>query len=90
MRGTLAALTLGSVLLSGCYIYPVRERVVDREVVDQNGYVVERERVYAHDVPPPPRVEVVPVAPYFGAVWVQGFWALGHHHRWFWVPGHWR
>jgi hypothetical protein len=90
MRRILTTLTLGSVLLSGCYVYPARERVVDREVVDQNGNVIERDRVYPDDgPPPPPRVEVVPVAPYFGAVWVPGLWYRGPH-RWYWTRGHWR
>ena len=82
MRRTLTALTIGSALLSGCHFYVGPPVVVHREVV-------ERERVYEDDVPPPARVEVVPVAPYFGAVWIPGYWARGYHHRWFWVRGHW-
>jgi hypothetical protein len=40
-------------------------------------------------VPPPPRYEVVGVAPRRNAVWVQGHW----HRRfgqWVWVRGYWR
>ena len=38
--------------------------------------------------PPPPRVEVVGVAPGPGFVWVRGFWRWeGDDYRW--TPGHW-
>lgn len=45
-------------------------------------------RIYVPLPPPPPRVEVIGVAPSPGHVWVAGF------HRWdgkahVWVPGHW-
>ncbi len=40
---------------------------------------------------PPQRVEVIPAAPYPGAVWVPGHWQLRRHRReYVWVPGHWR
>jgi hypothetical protein len=37
--------------------------------------------------PPPPYAEVIPVAPFVGAVWLSGYWGWngGRHH---WVPGH--
>lgn len=40
--------------------------------------------------PPPPRVEVIGVAPYPGYVWIGGYWtwhapSRSHH----WVPGRW-
>ena len=35
--------------------------------------------------PPPVRVEVVPVAPGPGYVWVNGYWSWNG--AWFWVPG---
>lgn len=41
-------------------------------------------------VAPPPRVEVVTVAPYPHYVWIGGHWtwqAHGHQHHW--VPGRW-
>ncbi len=50
------------------------------EVVDENGEVeVDAE-------PPPPQVEVVPMAPYPGALWVGGrwYWRGGRH---VWVRG---
>lgn len=41
--------------------------------------------------PPPSRVEVVTVRPYYQAVWVAGHWRWAHwRHQWVWVPGHWR
>lgn len=44
--------------------------------------------VYVATPPPAARVEVRPVSPYAGAVWVPGHWAWrrGHH---VWVNGHW-
>lgn len=75
--------------LAGCYTTPPPPpRVVERDVVDQNGYVVERDR-YVEE-PPPERVEVIGVAPYPGAIWVHGYWARGYRHRYVWVGGHWR
>jgi hypothetical protein len=47
------------------------------------------EAVAVADVPPPaPYAEVVPVAPFLGAVWLGGYWGWGggRHH---WVPGRW-
>ena len=37
--------------------------------------------------PPAPRVEVVPAAPYEGAVWAPGYWEW-RDHRHFWIDGH--
>lgn len=40
------------------------------------------------NVPPPaPYVEVIPVLPFFGALWIAGYWGWsgGRHH---WVGGH--
>jgi hypothetical protein len=47
------------------------------EVYDDGGVVeIDRE-------PPPPRVEVVPAAPYYGAVWIGGRWVWrGNTHVW--------
>ena len=37
---------------------------------------------------PPPYVEVVPVIPFAGAIWVGGYWGwAGGRHQW--VPGRW-
>ncbi len=38
---------------------------------------------------PPPRYEVVTVAPYPTAVWVNGYW-LRQPNGWVWVNGYWR
>jgi hypothetical protein len=40
--------------------------------------------------PPPPPVEVVPVAPYPGAVWVGGYYVRGGGGHYVWVHGHYR
>ncbi len=38
--------------------------------------------------PPPPRAEVIGVAPYPGYFWIGGYWNwTGHRHDW--VGGHW-
>ncbi|AZC19651.1 MULTISPECIES: YXWGXW repeat-containing protein [Pseudomonas] len=39
--------------------------------------------------PPPPIVEVVPVAPAPGYHWVAGHYRW-RADQWVWVPGHWR
>lgn len=38
--------------------------------------------------PPPARVEVIPVIPFIGAIWIDGFWGWGGG-RHVWVGGHW-
>jgi WXXGXW repeat (2 copies) len=38
--------------------------------------------------PPPPRVEVVPMSPGPGFIWVRGHWSW-HHEHWVWIDGHW-
>jgi hypothetical protein len=38
--------------------------------------------------PPAERVEVVPVRPHPGWVWVKGHWRR-FHGQWVWVDGHW-
>jgi hypothetical protein len=46
---------------------------------DQQGVIVDV-------APPAPYVEVIPVLPFLGALWIAGFWGWhgGRHH---WVPG---
>lgn len=48
---------------------------------------VPEEAVYAPVAPPAPQPEVIPAAPYMGAVWIHGFWnwSGGRH---VWIPGH--
>jgi hypothetical protein len=41
--------------------------------------------------PPPARIEVVPVRPYYGAVWIPGHWVRARYYgNWVWVRGYWR
>lgn len=92
MRRILTSLAaLAGLSLAGCVIAPApREQVVDREVVDSSGNVVQRDRVVEEAPSPGPVVEVVPVRPFFGAVWIPGFWGFdGYHHRYY-RRGHWR
>jgi len=58
-------------------------------VVDPYGNVIERDRIVEDGPPLPPRVEVVPVIPFPGAVWVRGYWVRDRH-GWIWVRGRWR
>ncbi len=46
-----------------------------------------RPGVIVYDPPPPARVSVQ-MAPYEGAVWVDGYWAWDGG-SWYWVDGHW-
>jgi WXXGXW repeat (2 copies) len=74
-------------LLSACIVapYPAR-RVVYAEPVPAQGY--EQSDVIVDAAPPAPYVEVVPVIPYAGAIWVGGYWGWGGgRHQW--VPGRW-
>ena len=63
----LLALTLAASMPAGC----------EADVYDDGGVVeVDAE-------PPPPQVEVVPPAPYYGAVWIGGRWVWrGRSHVW--------
>jgi hypothetical protein len=71
-----AALALGLVVsmsLPGCVVVP-----------DQGHYAGRVVMV----APPPPRVEVIGVAPSPGYVWINGYWDwVGGRHEW--VGGHW-
>lgn len=93
-RGLLVA-TGAAVLVSlgGCVIAPLGSHYDPYRSVE--GPTVDA-------APPPPRVEVVPVAPAIGYVWIGGHWLwhLGRHAwiggRWAapprghgWAPGHW-
>jgi len=65
--GGLLALTLAASMPAGC----------EADVYDDGGVVeVDQE-------PPPPQAEVVPVAPYPGAIWIGGSWVWrGGRHEW--------
>lgn len=66
----LAACLAGAALLSGCVVAPLGGgRYAQGEVV--------------MEAPPPPRYEVIPLAPAIGWVWISGFWGWsGGHHQW--------
>lgn len=65
--------------LSACVVAPASRRA---------AYPVEEVVVEANVPPPAPYTEVIPAAPYSGAVWVGGYWgwSSGRHA---WVPGRW-
>lgn len=74
MRSLLVVMLSVSVaLVAGCYMPPPTAA---------SGTVVVR---YG---PPPPRVEVIGVAPAPGYVWIGGYWVW--RERWHWHPGHWQ
>jgi len=73
---TAVALSLTAAALTGCIVAPV----------GPGAYYGDPTVVAV--APPPPRYEVVGVAPVVGAIWIAGFWnwAGGRH---VWVGGHW-
>lgn len=76
-RALLAVAAASMALLAGCVVVPAH-RV---------GYAAEPGVVVVDTPPPPPYAEVVPVMPYPGAVWINGYWGWngGRH---VWVPGY--
>jgi len=70
--------------LSGCVVVPApshyRAAVVYPDAVPAP--------VITYEAPPPPRYEVVGLAPVPGYFWISGVWIWkdGHH---VWHPGHW-
>lgn len=69
----LTALVTGSVLLSGCAVYPVDDPYYDQPV---------------RMAPPPPQYEYYGSPPVVGHVWITGYWNwVGVRHVW--VPGRW-
>ena len=53
--------------------------------------IVEASAPYVRPLPPPPKEEIITVAPYPGAVWVRGHWQWRRRVReYVWIPGHWR
>ena len=68
-------------LLSGCIVVPAHP-------AHAGPYVAPAPAVVVVDAPPPPPyAEMVPVAPYPGAVWIGGYWGWGGG-RHTWVPGY--
>jgi hypothetical protein len=80
-RPALALALAASALLSACIVVPAH-----RGGGGGGGYYAEPGIVV--DAPPPaPYTEVVPVMPYPGAVWINGYWGWnGGRHQW--VPGY--
>ncbi len=73
---------LSALLMSACVMVPYPQHRPE-------PYRAYGEPVASADVPPPaPYVEVVPVVPFVGAVWLSGHWGWGggRHH---WVGGRW-
>lgn len=66
--------------LGGCAVYPAGYGYGYTSETVVTGPVVRYE-------PPPPRVEVVGVAPFMGAIWMPGNWVW--RDRWAWHRGHW-
>ena len=97
----LTIVPLSVALLSACVIapYPARRVVYSQPVpansqpgYSQPGYSqavpVEGDDVVVDMAPPVPYVEVVPVIPFAGAIWLGGYWGWnGGRHQWF--PGRW-
>jgi hypothetical protein len=83
---------LSAVLLSACVVAPYPQRVVYSQPVPvgqpQYQPVPADSTVVVDVAPPAPYVEVVPVAPFVGGIWIGGYWGWngGRH---VWVPGRW-
>lgn len=85
--------------LSAADIIDLRDSGVSNKVIDfmintgsagngaQVAPVTQPEVVYVQQAPPPPRVEVIGVAPGPGYVWVGGEW--GWNGGWAWSSGRW-
>jgi len=75
LTGTL--LVLGVLGLSACTVTPSRLEMRAPSVA-----------IWAPVAPPPPRVEVIPVAPSRDHIWIPGYWHWeSNQHRW--MEGHW-
>src|SRR5882724_10811369 len=67
-------------LASGCF--------TQREVVRAPVAIAPTGPIVVSSEPPPPRQEVVGVAPSAEKVWTPGYWSFTNN-RWVWMPGHW-
>lgn len=76
-----AICALTTLALSGCVVAPYAQRplVYTQPAPGETEIIV-------GVAPPAPYVEVVPVAPFQGAVWISGYWgwSQGRHQ---WIPG---
>ena len=94
---TTALAALAAATMSACVIAPPRHVVVQSAPQPQpqvvyNTYPVYEQQpaapvVYGNAPPPPVQVEVVPVQPFPGAVFINGYWGWNGGRRQ-WVPGH--
>lgn len=83
----LSLVALAAASLSACVVAPHPRRVVYAEPIPA-GVGYEQPGVVVDIAPPAPYVEVVPVIPYAGAVWIGGYWGwYGGRHQWY--PGRW-
>ena len=78
----LLIVSASAAMLSACVVAPYPQRVVYAQPVPVE------ESIVVDVAPPAPYVEVVPVMPYAGAIWIGGYWGWrgGRH---YWVPGRW-
>lgn len=83
-RANLVVLAAATAVLSGCVVAPYPRRAV--VYAPPPAYENSPPEVYVDIPPPAPYVEVIPVLPFAGAVWIGGYWGWrsGRHH---WVPG---
>jgi WXXGXW repeat (2 copies) len=84
LQPKLVIVSLSAVLLSACVVTPLpppRPVVYAPEPVAEAPVIVDV-------APPPSQVEVVPLVPFAGALWIGGYWGWngGRH---VWVPGRW-
>ena len=70
-------------MLSACVVVPAHRGYYE------GGYAAPA--VIVDAAPPPPNVEVVPVMPYPGAVWINGYWGWNGSRRpgYRWEPHRW-
>ena len=94
IRIPLSAAAAGVLLLSGCVVAPSPSPYYTDGAPGYNeggnpgyasGYYADAP-VYAPAAPPAPIVEVQPVIPFAGAIWIGGFWNWSGG-RYSWVPG---
>ena len=88
-----ATAAIASLALSACVVAPYPQRVYAPQPVPVGPgpgpyYGGAPDEVVVDVAPPAPYVEVVPVIPYAGAIWIGGYWGW-HGGRHNWVPGRW-
>ncbi len=81
-KPVLLLVALSGVLLSACVVAPYPRQAA------YAGPVPVQANIVVDVAPPAPYVEVVPVRPFVGALWIAGYWGW-HGSRHHWVPGRW-